>query len=142
MNDIYIKYLNDDIDHIKLTDDWIDLRAAEDITMKQWDFKLIPLGVIIKLPTYCEAIVASRSSTFRKYGIIMANGIGVIDESYHGKDDQWYYPALAIRDTFIPKNDRICQFRIFNKQDRVVPHEITGEITDPNRGGFGSTGRN
>lgn len=138
MNDIYIKYLTD-IDHIKLTDDWIDLRAAEDIDMKKGEWRLIPLGVIIKLPFNCEAILAARSSTFKKYHIIAANGIGVIDEGYCGPDDQWYFSALAFEDTHIPKNDRICQFRILRKQDRVIPHEVE-EVNDPNRGGFGSTG--
>lgn len=141
INNIYVKYLTDDIEPIKVTDDWIDLRAAEYIELKQWEHKLIPLGVIIKLPDNCEAILAPRSSTFKKWGIIAANGIGVIDNSYHGPHDEWKFSALAFRDTIIHKNDRICQFRILRKQDTVVPHTIEEAIGE-DRGGFGSTGSN
>ena len=82
--------------------DWVDLRCAEDITMKAGDFKYIPLGVAMELPVGCEAIVVPRSSTFAKYGIIQANSMGVIDSSYRGDNDWWHFPAIAMRDTFIP----------------------------------------
>ncbi len=99
--------------------DWIDLRAAEDIMLSKNEFTLIPLGVAMELPEGYEALVVPRSSTFKKYGIIMANSIGIIDESYKGDNDEWHFPALAMRDTFIRKNERICQFRIIQHQPLI-----------------------
>lgn len=138
---ILIKYVKTDIAKIKSFEigDWIDLRVAEDVTLKAGDFKLIPLGVAMKLPKGYEALVIPRSSTFKKYGIIQANSIGLIDESYCGNNDEWYFPAYASRDISIPKNTRICQFRIIEHQPRINLIEVT-ELTDVNRGGFGSTG--
>ncbi len=140
MLNIRIKYLVD-IEEIKpiTVGDWTDLRAAEDISLKKGDFALIPLGVAMELPAGYEAIVAPRSSTFKKFGILQANSIGVIDESYCGENDQWMMPVIAIRDTEIHKNDRICQFRIFEHQPETV-FIRTETLGNKNRGGFGSTG--
>jgi len=113
MLEIKIKYFAD-IEPIKFIEnksDWYDLRSAEEVEMKAGEFKLIKLGIGIALPKGYEAIIAPRSSTFKNYGIIQANSIGVVDESYCGDNDQWLYPAIALRDTVIKKNDRICQFR-------------------------------
>ena len=121
--------------------DWIDLRCAEDTLLKAGEFKYIPLGVAMKIPEGFEAIVAPRSSTFAKYGVLQTNGIGIIDNSYCGDDDWWHFPALAMRDTFIPKNDRICQFRILPNQMELYPHTVSS-LNNENRGGLGSTGRN
>ena len=142
MLEIKIKYFTD-IEPIKFIEnksDWYDLRAAEEVEMKAGDFKLIKLGVAIQLPAGYEAIIAPRSSTFKNYGIIQANSIGVVDESYCGDNDQWMMPAIALRDTVIHKNDRICQFRILQHQP---PHTITTveHLTGPDRGGIGSTGK-
>lgn len=120
--------------------DWIDLRAAEDVSMKAGEFCLIPLGVAMKLPEGYEAHVIPRSSTYKHYGILQTNSCGLIDESYCGDRDQWFFPALAMRDTVIHKNDRICQFRIMKHQPEIF-FEETEELTGENRGGFGSTGR-
>lgn len=141
MNNIFIKYFTDDIDKITKIDkgDWVDLRAAETIEMKQGEFKLIPLGIAMKLPKGYEAHVAPRSSTFKNFGIIQTNSIGVIDESFCGNNDQWFFPAYALRDTVINKNDRICQFRIMKKMEEVS--FITVDyLKDKDRGGHGSTG--
>ncbi len=119
--------------------DWIDLRAAENITMMRGDFKIISLGVSMKLPDGYEAHVLPRSSTFKNFGIIMANGMGIIDNSYCGTDDVWGFPAIAVRDTEIHIGDRIAQFRIVENQPRVNI-EIVSELSGANRGGFGSTG--
>ena len=120
--------------------DWVDLRCAEDTHLKSGEFKYIPLGVAMELPIGCEAIVAPRSSTFAKYGIIQTNSIGVIDSSYRGGNDYWHFPALAMRDTFIPKNDRICQFRLLPNQSRIR-FNVVSELGNNDRGGLGSTGR-
>lgn len=120
--------------------DWIDLRVAEDVLMTKGDFKLIPLGVSISLPTGYEALVIPRSSTFSKYGIIQANSVGLIDESYCGENDEWLFPAYATRDTLIEKNTRICQFRIIKHQPTLHIEEVRVMPYHHNRGGFGSTG--
>lgn len=120
--------------------DWVDLRAAEDVEMKAGDFKLISLGVSMKLPEGYEAHVVPRSSTYKNWGIIQANHIGVIDNSYSGNNDIWRFPAIAIRDTHIYKNERICQFRIIKKQPTLVFKQVD-QLDDTDRGGFGSSGK-
>ena len=120
--------------------DWIDLRAAEDISMKAGEFKLIPLGVAMELPSGYEALVAPRSSTFKKMHILLANSIGIIDESYKGDNDEWHFPAYAVKDTFIRKNERICQFRIIQHQPLIHLLEVE-HLGNADRGGIGSTGR-
>ena len=137
---IKIKYLTDieKIEKIKVGD-MIDLRCAEDIEMHQGKFKLIPLGVAMELPEGYEAHVYPRSSTFKKHKILLSNSVGVIDCSYKGDGDQWQFPAYAMEDTFIPKNTRICQFRIFEIQPDIELVEVES-LGNENRGGIGSTG--
>lgn len=138
---IKIKYLDDSIEKISVISkgDWIDLRAAETVTMKKGEFRLIPLGVAMQLPAGWEAHVLPRSSTFKNFGIIQANSMGVIDNSYCGDNDWWFYPAIALRDTVINKNDRICQFRIMENQPQIE-FETVEALEGADRGGFGSTG--
>lgn len=141
METIRIQYLNDQIEKLRYIDgksDWIDLRAAEDVEIKRGEFRLVPLGVAMQLPKGYEAHIVPRSSTFKNYGIIQTNHMGVIDESYSGPGDWWMMPCYAIRDTRIHKNDRICQFRIMRHQPEINFEE--GELTGEDRGGFGSTG--
>lgn len=140
--EIKIKYFTD-IEKIEKIEkgDWIDLRAAEDVTLKAGEFKLIPLGVAMELPAGYEAHMVPRSSTYKKFGIIQTNHQAVIDESYCGDNDQWLYPAYALRDTEIKKNDRICQFRIMEKQPTLDFIEV-GVLGNEDRGGIGSTGTN
>ncbi len=141
---IRIKYFSDKIEKLRYIDgksDWIDLRAAEDITLKQGEFKLIPLGVAMQLPEGYEAHIVPRSSTFKNFGIIQTNSCGIVDESYSGDNDQWFMPAYAMRDTEIHVNDRICQFRIFEHQP-AVEFDETDHLEGSDRGGFGSTGKN
>lgn len=141
MEKIRIRYLRD-IKKIERfnTGDWIDLRAAEDVHMSGGQFKLIPLGVAMELPEGYEALVAPRSSTFKNLGILLANSIGIIDESYRGDSDEWHFPAYAVRDTYIHKNERICQFRIIQHQPLIHLIEVDS-LCNENRGGIGSTGR-
>lgn len=138
---IKIKYFTDDIDKVvKITNgDLIDLRASEDVEMKAGDYKLIPLGVAMKLPDGYKANVYPRSSTYKNFGIILANSVGQIDNSYCGDNDMWMFPAIALRDTVIHKNDRICQFEI-QKIQSDIEFEFVDKLDDKNRGGIGSTG--
>lgn len=140
---IKIKYA-DGMEEIKRfrEGEWYDLRAAEDVTMWSGDFAMISLGVAMELPEGFEAIVAPRSSTFQRYGIIMTNGIGVIDHAYCGDDDIWNFPAYKVKGepVKIKKNDRIAQFRILYHQPSCDIIRVDS-LGSENRGGFGSTGR-
>ena len=146
LNEIKIKYMHEDLeklDFIGGKSDWIDLRCAskEDIILKAGEFKLIPLGVAMELPEGYEAHVVPRSSTYKHYGIIQTNSVGIIDNSYCGDNDWWFYPAFALRDTVIKFNDRICQFRIMEKMKPVAFTQVE-TLGNADRGGHGSTGRN
>lgn len=143
MEVIKIKYHDNELEKIKeiAIGDWIDLRAAETVAMNKGDFKLISLGISMKLPEGYEAHVVPRSSTFKKWGILQANSTGIIDSSYSGTNDIWRFPAFAMRDTVINKNDRICQFRIIKRQPTVQFEEVE-TLDSVDRGGFGSTGAN
>lgn len=137
---VKIKY-HDDIMPIEEFEngDWIDLRSAEDVEMKAGDIRLISLGVSMELPKGYEAHIIPRSSTWKKWGIIQLNHMGVIDNCYCGNNDIWKFPAQAIRDTIIYKNDRICQFRIEKKQPKFR-WDVVDHLDGKDRGGFGSTG--
>ena len=143
METIKIKYFTDAIEKLDYIDgksDWIDLRAAADVTMTAGEFKLIPLGVAMELPGGYEAHIVPRSSTFKNFGIIQTNHQGVVDGSYCGDNDQWFMPAYAVRDTEIHVNDRICQFRIMENQPRIC-FDVVEHLNGADRGGFGTTGK-
>ncbi len=140
---IKIVYHANDIRKIKRIPqgDWIDLRASEDVELRAGEFKLIDLGVSMQLPKGYEAHIVPRSSTYKNFHVVQANGVGIIDNSYSGTNDVWKFPALALKDTVIHKNDRICQFRIVPTQPEV--HFIeTNTLDTMDRNGFGSTGKN
>jgi dUTP pyrophosphatase len=138
---IKIKYFTDEIyEVVKIgKGDLIDLRAAKDIELKAGEYKLIPLGVAMKLPKGYKANLYPRSSTYKNFGIILANSVGQIDSSYCGDNDQWMFPAIALRDTVIHRNDRICQFEI-QKIQPGIKFEKVKSLSKTNRGGIGSTG--
>ena len=143
MQKIRIKYFHDDMEKLTYIDgksDWIDLRAAENVELKAGEFKLVPLGVAMELPKGYEAHVVPRSSTYKNFGIIQTNHMGVIDETYCGDNDQWFMPVIAMRDTEIHVNDRICQFRILEHQPELI-FEETEVLGHADRGGHGSTGK-
>ena len=143
MKNIQIKYFTDEIEKLTYIDgksDWIDLRAAKEMELKAGQYAMIPLGVAMKLPEGYEAHIVPRSSTYKNYGLIQTNHMGVVDESYCGDNDQWHMPVYALRDTVIHVNDRICQFRIMEHQPKIVFEEVE-VLSAPDRGGFGSTGK-
>ena len=144
---IPIKYFTNSrgetVEPIKKIDkgDWIDLRASETISLRKGDFRLIPLGVGMVIPKGYEAHIAPRSSTFKNWGIIQTNSVGVVDNSYCGDNDMWMMPVFATKDTIILINDRVCQFRLVKQQEPIefLPVEV---LFDTDRGGFGSSGIN
>ena len=143
MEQIKIKYFTDKIDKLAYIDgksDWIDLRASEEVTLKQGEFALVPLGVAMELPKGYEAHIVPRSSTYKNFGVIQANHCGVVDGSYCGDNDMWRMPVIAMRDTQIHVNDRICQFRIMKNQPEILFEEVE-HLEGKDRGGFGNTGK-
>lgn len=148
---IKIKYFTEDAVRLQKISvgDWIDLYANEDMVIMEGERVMIPLGVAMELPKGYEAHVVPRSSTFKTWGIIMTNSIGIIDNSYCGDNDQWHFPAYCLdgKDaddkcmpfTEIKKGDKICQFRIFKSQPTIEFEEVEN-LGNADRGGFGSTG--
>ena len=142
--EIKIKYFSEEIEKLCYIDgksDWIDLRCAKEMTLQKGEFALVSLGIAMELPKGYEAHVVPRSSTFKNFGLIQTNHMGVIDQSYCGDNDQWYMPVYAVRDTQIHVNDRVCQFRIMENQPAIEFNEVK-HLGDTDRGGFGSTGTN
>ena len=142
MEKIKVKYFTSDYEPLTYVDgksDWIDLHTAEEVTMKEGEFRLIPLGVAIALPEGYEAHLVPRSSTFKNYGILQTNSMGVIDYTYRGDNDQWKMPTYATRNVVIPRGARICQFRIVRNQPQLTFEQVE-HLDGPDRGGFGSTG--
>jgi dUTP pyrophosphatase len=143
MEKIRIKYFTEEINKVEkiVKGDWIDLRAASKVELKAGEFKLIPLGVAMELPKGYEAHIVPRSSTYKNFGIIQTNSTGIVDETYCGDNDQWFFPAYALRDTVIEVNDRICQFRIMEHQPEIQ-FDVVEMLGNDDRGGIGSTGKN
>ena len=149
--------------------DWVDLRSSKEVvldapqagTLKGHDVKhrdvtsevtYIPLGLAMQMPEGYEAIIVARSSAPKKLGIMQANGIGIIDNSYCSDKDEWMFPAVPLRKTSIAVNTRLCQVRFQLSQKATVWQKIKWFFTsgiefievdtlDNNvRGGLGSTG--
>ncbi len=141
---IKIKYHSQEIEKLEYIagkSDWIDLRVAEDVSLKKGDFKLISMGISLQVPDGYEMLLAPRSSTFKNFGLIQTNSLGVIDETYCGDNDIIRLPVYATRDTELHVNDRICQFRIIEHQPHIIFDEVES-LGNQDRGGFGSTGKN
>jgi dUTP pyrophosphatase len=149
--------------------DWVDLSSSKEFvlnapqagTLKGHDVKhrdvvsevtYIPLGIAMQLPKGFEAIMASRSSTPKKLGIMQANGIGIIDSTFCSDSDEWMFPAVTVRKTSIAANSRICQFRIQLSQKATMWQKLkwlfssgiefveVESLDNEPRGGLGSTG--
>lgn len=137
---IAIQYRDDSVKRLEVNEkgNWIDLYASEDYILKQGEHKLVDLGVAMKIPDGYEAYILPRSSTFKKWHVIQANHMGVVDTSYCGPNDWWKMSVIALVDTVINKGDKICQFRIMKSQPNI--HFTETELTGKDRGGFGSTG--
>ena len=120
--------------------EWIDICLPEAVEFRKGEPKFIKLGIAVKLPKDHEAIIAERSSTFGRYGLLLTNSIGVIDNAYCGDNDEWgalFYPT---RDVYVPLGTRLLQFRIQKCQPEVKVKYVD-KLNGKDRGGFGSTGR-
>ena len=130
------KYGND-LKELEKYGNFYDVRAAQDMFLKEGCHRLIPLGISLYLPDGYYAELLPRSSSFKNFGFIVANSMGIIDTEYRSLDDQWFLSVIPFRDMQINKNDRIAQFTIVKE----VPTELeegTWEVKA--RGGHGSSG--
>lgn len=120
---------------------WIDVYSNEDVHIEFLQLKLIKLGFALELPKGVEAHLAPRSSTFKTWGVIQANSVGVVDDTYIGDNDEWRFPAISLRQegTDIKKGDKIGQFRLMKAQEEFE-FEVVDMFGNADRSGFGSTG--
>lgn len=144
-------YLNKSLPDLEQHGNWIDLHTAQEQYSTD-GLVLIPLGLRMKIPKGYEAIIIPRSSTYKKYGIVQANSVGLIDTEYCGVNDEWKFPGIWINSNkTIPKHTRICQFRIQLSQDATFLQKLNWLRSKPkfervdvwygkDRGGFGSSG--
>ena len=138
-----IKYHVKELEKLRYIDgksDWIDLRAAENVSMKQGEYRLISMGISVEIPKGYEMLIVPRSSAYKNFGILQTNAMGVVDESFCGDNDIIHMPILAMRDTEIHINDRIGQFRLMPHQPEVHFIEVD-HLDNEDRGGFGTTGK-
>lgn len=137
-----IKYFNNAKQLEKIEKgNWIDVYANEDVHIDFLKLKLVKLGFALELPKGVEAHLAPRSSTFKTWGIIQANSVGVVDDTYIGDNDEWRFPAISLRQegTDIKRGDKIGQFRLMKVQDEFI-FEVVDKFGNIDRTGFGSTG--
>lgn len=141
---------------------WIDVYARKDIFIPEGSRGMIPLGFALELPPGWEGHLAPRSSTFKSWGIIQTNSVGVVDDTYIGDNDEWHLPAFClvgqtveksgailsdgvtvtpveVKGTWIKKGDKIGQMRVMEVQPDFELEEVL-EFGNADRGGFGTTG--
>lgn len=127
---------------------WIDVYANKDVFVPFGERAMIPLGFALELPSGWEGHLAPRSSTFKTWGIIQTNSVGVVDDTYIGDNDQWHMPVFClqgkdenegVKGTWIHKGDKIGQFRIMEVMPQIEFEEVES-FGNQDRGGFGTTG--
>lgn len=120
---------------------WIDLQCAQDTLIMPHKATIVPLGVNLRVPEGYETIIAPRSSTCLKHGILMGNSIGIIDQDYCGNLDELGMVAVNYTDdpVTVEKGLRICQFKVVRAMPAVF-FNFVGDMGSVNRGGYGSTG--
>ena len=164
---ILLKYLDQNLPKLEITEkgDCIDLRASSVAKMdtskgvplkkdkfnlaannfpvhyKKGDVLMIGLGVAIKCPSNIRCNMFPRSSTFKNYGFILTNSVGIIDNSYSGNDDEWKAMVYCVFDGVLEYGDRLFQFEPVPVNTKCFRYDVVEELDSESRGGFGSTGR-
>ncbi len=140
-----IKYFKEAVKLKKISKgNWIDVYANKDLFVALNERAIIHLGFELELPKGWEGHLAPRSSTFKTWGIIQTNGVGVVDDTYIGDNDEWHMPVYCLQakdenGTWIKKGDKIGQFRIMEVMPEIEFEEVEF-FNNIDRGGFGSTG--
>lgn len=158
-SNIRVKYQDDELGELFQAhgEDWVDLRVSvltavdfdKEITQEDRFFQFVKIkkgdaikvnfGVAMELPAGHEAIIKPRGSLFKHHGLVWTSS-GVVDESFRGDKDEWFGTFYATKSTMLQKNERICQFRIQQKQPKILFTPVE-ELGNANRGGHGSTGK-
>ena len=151
-----IKYLEGARELTKISKgDLIDLYAYEDVFVPYMGQTLISLGFSLKLPKGYMAKLYPRSSTFKTWGLIQTNHVGIIDNSYCGNNDIYMYPVqctmakqiekvminghkVTISGTWVKKGDKICQMEVCEVPPTIEFNKVD-DLQTEDRGGFGST---
>lgn len=117
-----------------------DLASAHDMVVRPRQIVLVRTGLVIEVPTGYFLAIFARSSTPLKRGLIVANGVGVLDPDYSGPNDEVMIQVMNVTDADVPisRGDRLAQ-GIVLPAPRVTWEEV-GEIREVTRGGFGATG--
>jgi dUTP pyrophosphatase len=117
-----------------------DLAASETVVIAPGEVTLIPTGLVVEVPAEMFLAVFARSSTPLKRGLMVANGVGVVDSDYCGPRDELKIPVVNITTASVEvrPGDRIAQ-GIVLPAPRVTWEEVT-ELKAQSRGGFGATG--
>jgi len=158
---INVKYLDPEMPPLEAVDkgDWIDARAVhvqvngekinwelnkmsarDEIKFSSMDRVKVGLGLAMHFPPVYEAHIRPRSSLFKRHGLLMTNGLGVIDHTYCGNTDEWFAEFFAVYDGFISRFERLCQWRLIERMPRPEFVSVQ-DLGNPSRGGHGSTGR-
>lgn len=96
--EIRIKYFKDSVKLERIAKgNWIDVYARKDIFIPINERAMIPLGFALELPQGYEGHLAPRSSTFKCWGVIQTNSIGIVDDSYIGDNDEWHMPVYCLQ---------------------------------------------
>ena len=118
-----------------------DLASAHDVVVQPRHIVLVRTGLVIEVPTGYFLAIFARSSTPLKRGLMVANGVGVLDPDYSGPNDEVMIQVMNVTesDVLIRRGDRLAQ-GIVLPAPRVAWEEVD-EIRETTRGGFGATGR-
>ena len=156
--EVRIKYFDGATKLKKITKgNWIDVYARKDIFVPLNERAMIPLGFALELPENWEGLLAPRSSTFKTWGCIQTNSVGVVDDTYIGDNDEWHMPVfclqakdgididvngikVSVKGTIIKSGDKIGQFRIQESMPALEFIEVE-HFGNADRGGFGTTGK-
>ena len=118
-----------------------DLAASTDVIVPPRSIALVPTGLVVEVPTGHFLGIFARSSTPLKRGLMVANGVGVIDSDYCGETDEIKIQVLNFTDdpVTVRAGDRIAQ-GLLMPVTRAEWREAEGALRDGARGGFGATG--
>lgn len=147
---IRIKYFDNAVKLKKIAKgNWIDVYANKDVFVEEGSRAMVPLGFALELPEGWEGHLAPRSSTFKTWGVIQTNSVGVVDDTYIGDNDQWHMPVFCLqgkdiqddkKGTLIKIGDKIGQFRIMEVMPQIEFVEVDS-FGNEDRGGFGTSGK-
>ena len=117
-----------------------DVYLRETVKIKPRGVVLAPVNIAFEIPKGHFAMIAARSS-LHKHGVMMANGVGIGDEDFHGDEDEYHMALLNFtnRNVTIKKGERVGQ--VLTIPYTKVKFKVVSKLGNQTRGGFGSTGK-